>query len=193
MTDDARSSDVGRQITALTEIVGALATTVSELRDRVKHLDKANKSRERDTSDSHEPAAWVWFSPPAAAEDNPDTTDDPQTTVGNFVTWYNITYVGIEGSRAKPIPGCWRQHPGLAMEIATLAYSWREANIGPSAKPRDAQYWHHQWRPGFIDRLNREWTHADCLDSEHRAAGAAQRPDRFTLAEKRLPVEEDNT
>ena len=193
MTDDARSSDVGRQITALTEIVGALATTVSELTDRVKHLDKANKSRERDTSDSHEPAAWVWFSPPAAAEDDPDPTDDPQTTVGNFVTWYNITYVGIEGSRAKPIPGCWRQHPGLAMEIATLAYSWREANIGPLAKPRDAQYWHHQWRPGFIDRLNREWTHADCLDSEHRAAGAAQRPDRFTLAEKKLPVEEDNT
>ena len=104
MTDDARSSDLGRQITALTEVVGALATTVSELRDRVKHLDKANKSREQnDTSDSHEPAAWVWFSPPAAAEDDPDTTDDPQTTVDNFVTWYNITYVGIEGSRAQPI------------------------------------------------------------------------------------------
>lgn len=185
MTDDARSSDVDRQITALTEIVGALATTVSELRDRVKHLDKANKSREQDdTSDSHEPAAWVWFSPPAAAEDDPDTTDDPQLTVDNFVAWYNVTYVGIEGSRAQPIPDCWQQHPGLAMEVATLAYSWRAANIGASASPREAQYWHHQWRPGFTDRLTREWVHADCGDSEHRAAGADERPDRFTLAEQ---------
>ncbi|MGH3784651.1 MAG: hypothetical protein ACRDR6_23565 [Pseudonocardiaceae bacterium] len=194
MTDDARSIDIDRQITALTEIVGALATTVSQLSDRVEQLNKANRSRDQgDSSGSHEPAAWVWFSPPAAAEDDPDTTDDPQTTVGNFVTWYNITYVGIEGSRAKPIPDCWRQHPGLAMEVATLAYIWREANIGPSAKPRDAQYWHHQWRPGFTDRLTREWTHADCLDSQHRAAGAAQRPDRFTLAEEKPPAEEDNT
>ncbi|MCA1694773.1 MAG: hypothetical protein LC749_08595, partial [Actinobacteria bacterium] len=32
--------------------------------------------------------------------------------------------------------------------------------------------------------LTREWTHADSLDSEHRAAGAAEHPDRFTLAEK---------
>ena len=193
MTDDARRIDIDHQITALTEILGALAATVSQLSARVDQLDKANRSRGQDTTgDGHEPATWVWFSPPTGTEDDPAATD-PRITVESFVAWYNTTYVGVEGSRAKPIPGCWRQHPGLAMEIATLAYSWREANIGPSAKPRDAQYWHHQWRPGFTDRLNREWTHADCLDSEHRAAGAAQRPDRFTLAEKRLPVEEDNT
>jgi hypothetical protein len=75
----------------------------------------------------------VWFTPPAAAEDDPDTDDDPRITVNSFVAWYNVTYIGVEGSRAKPIPDCWRQHPGLAMEVANLAYSWRTANLGHSA------------------------------------------------------------
>jgi hypothetical protein len=174
------SSDRDRQITALTEIVGALATTVAQLNDRIEHLDKANRSRgQSDTNNSHEPADWVWFTPPAAAEDEPETLEDPPFTVGNFVTWYNITYVGVEGSRTTRIPSCWRQHPGLAMEIATLAYSWRAANIGPSASPREAQYWHHQWRPGFTDRLTRQWAHTDCVDGEHRPAGAIGRTNRF--------------
>jgi hypothetical protein len=190
VTDEARGIDVDRQITALTEIVGALAATVSQLRDRVDQLDKANRSRgQEDTSDGHEPAAWVWFSPPTGAEDDPAATD-PRITVESFVAWYNTTYVGVDGSRATSIPGCWRQHPGLAMEIASLAYSWRAANIGPSAQPRDAQYWHHQSRPGFTDRLNREWVHADCIDSQHRATGADERPDRFTLAEQQRPAQE---
>lgn len=178
MTDDARGSDLDRQITALTEIVGALATTVSQLSDRVEHLAKANRSSNQDKHpDDRGPAAWVWFTPPAAAE------DDPRITVDNFVAWYNVTYVGIEGSRAKPIPDCWHQHPGLAMEVANLAYSWQAANIGEGS-PREAQYWHHQWRPGFADRLAREWAHADCIDGDHRPAGAAERPDRFTIVKQ---------
>ena len=186
MTDDARGSDLDRQITALTEIVGALATTVSQLNARVDRLTRANRSNGQgdkgdgndEEQDNHDPAAWVWFTPPAAAE------DDPRITVDNFVAWYNVTYVGVEGSRAKPIPDCWRQHPGLTMEVANLAYSWRAANIGQAASPREAQYWHHQSRPGFTDRLTREWVHTDCVDGEHRAAGVDERADRFTPAEQ---------
>lgn len=178
MTDDAGSGDLDPQITALTEIVGGLATTVSQLSDRVEHLYRANRSSgHSEQQDDRSPAAWVWFTPPTATE------DDPRITVDNFVAWYNVTYVGIEGSRAKPIPDCWRQHPGLAMEVANLAYSWRAANIG-EASPREAQYWHHQWRPGFADRLTREWVHIDCVDGEHRTNGAAERPNRFTQAEQ---------
>jgi hypothetical protein len=185
VTDDAQRIDLDRQITALTEIIGALATTLAQLSDRVDHLAKANRSRDQsDTNDSHEPAAWVWLNPPPAADDDTDTTNNPRFTVDNFVAWYNITYVGIEGSRAKPIPDCWRQHPGLAMEIANLAYSWQAANIGPSVSAREAQCWHHQWRPGFTDRLTREWVHTDCLDGEHRPGGATGRPDRFTLTRR---------
>lgn len=192
MTADASASDLDGQITALTEIVGALATTVSQLNTRVDSLTRANRpSGQGDRGDSHDeeqdnhdPAAWVWFTPPAAAEDEPDADDDPRITVDNFVSWYNVTYVGVEGSRAKPIPDCWRQHPGLAMEVANLAYSWRAANIGAAASTREAQYWHHQARPGFADRLTREWAHTDCVDGEHRAAGADERPDRFAQAEQ---------
>ncbi len=79
------------------------------------------------------------------------------------------------------------------MEIANLTYSWRAANIGQAASPREAQYWHHQTRPGFTDRLTREWVHADCIDSEHRVAGAAERPDRFTVAEQKPPGGEDGS
>jgi hypothetical protein len=191
VTEDTRDSDVDRQITALTEIIDALATTVSQLSDRVTHLDNTTRSRGHGaTGEGHEPAAWVWLNPPAAAEDDSETTD-PRVTVERFVTWYNITYVGVEGSRARPIPDCWRDHPGLAMEIATLAHNWRAANIGPSASPREAQYWHHQWRPGLTDRLTREWVHTDCLDGEHRATGATERADRFTLAEREPSGHED--
>lgn len=60
------------------------------------------------------------------------------------------------------------------------AYSWRAAKIGRAASPREAQYWHHHWRPGFTDRLTRDWIHAGCLDGDHRATGADPRTDRFT-------------
>ncbi|HEX2289387.1 MAG TPA: hypothetical protein VHH53_04150 [Pseudonocardiaceae bacterium] len=196
MTADTSANDLDCQITALTEIVGALAATVSQLNARVDRLTSANRPGDRgdrgdghdEEPENHDPAAWVWFTPPAAAEEDPDIDGDPRITVDNFVTWYNVTYVGVEGSRAKPIPDCWRQHPGLAMEVANLAYSWRAANMGQPANVREAQYWHHQTRPGFTDRLAREWAHTECLDGEHRAAGAHERPDQFTLAEQLHPV-----
>ena len=188
----ADAGDLDGQINALTEIVGALAATVSQLNTRVDRLTRANQPSGRrgrdeghdEEQENHDPVVWVWFTPPTGAE------DDPRIAVDNFVAWYNMTYVGIEGSRAKPIPDCWRQHPGLAMEVANLAYSWRAANLGETASPREAQYWHHQARPGFTDRLTREWAHTECLDGEHRAAGAHERPDQFTLAEQLRPVED---
>jgi hypothetical protein len=94
------------------------------------------------------------------------------------VVWFNATFVGVDGGRAKAIPECWRRHPGLAMEVAALAYSWRDANLGPTAASRDAQYRLHQWRPGFADRL-RDWVHSDCLDCDHQSAGAPPQRNRF--------------
>lgn len=171
--ENSPGNDLDRQIKALTEIVGALASRVSQLDARVDKPAPAKRSDGQDDEpDSERPAAWVWFTPPEVTENHPDT-------VHNFVTWYNATYVGLDGSRAKPIPSCWWQHPGLAMEVATLAHSWRAANIGPSANPREAQSWHHQWRPGFTERLAREWAHPDCIDGEHRTVGAPERADRF--------------
>lgn len=180
-TDDDRDA----QIKTLIEIIGALAQNVRRLDAKVNQL---TGKRADETGDEEEnpsaPAAWVWFTPPAAAEDHPGQEQDPRFTVENFVAWYNLTFVGISGSRARAIPPCWRKHPGLAMEVAALAYTWRAANVGPDASIRDAQYWLHQWRPGFSDRLSREWIHPDCLDGDHRDDGPTPRADRFDLAEQ---------
>jgi hypothetical protein len=153
--------DVDQQIRVLTDIIDTLARALSRLSGRVDRL--AARSPDATDEEGDEPAAWVWLSPPTA------DTDDPQVVVDNFVAFYNLAYVGIEGSRATPIPPCWRQHPGLTMEVANLAYTWRASNLGASANVRDAQQWHHQWRPAFAERLVREWVHTDCLDGDHRS------------------------
>ncbi|WP_309111964.1 hypothetical protein [Saccharothrix sp.] len=166
------------QIAALTEIVGALARTLRRVEAKVNQ--QAGMPVDDDTA---EPAAWVWFTPPAAAEDDPASDEDPQATIDNFVAWYNVTFVGIDGGRSRPIPPCWRLHPALSMEIAALAHTWRAANIGPRANERDAQFWLHQWRPGFSDRLVRDWVHPDCFDGSHRDEGPPPRANRFELAD----------
>lgn len=162
------------QIAALIELVGTLARNLRRMEGRLAKLTRGAAGN----GDRAALAAWVWFHPPAASEDQSEAAQDPRVTVENFVTWFNATFVGVDGGQAKAIPACWAQHPGLAMEVACLAYSWRDANIGPSASSRDAQYWLHQWRPGFADRL-RDWAHVDCLEGEHRSAGAPTRPNRF--------------
>ncbi|WNV83156.1 hypothetical protein [Umezawaea sp. Da 62-37] len=179
-TTGAGGADRDAQIRSLTEIVGMFAQTLRRMERRVNQLTK--KPAADTEKDLSEPAAWVWFTPPAAAENDPDGGEDPRFTVENFVGWYNVTFVGVDGSRARSIPPCWRSHPGVAMEVAALAYSWRAANIGPEANSRDAQAWLHQWRPGFSDRLTRDWVRPDCLDGDHRDDGSTSRADRFTLA-----------
>lgn len=153
----AEGRDVDRQICAMIEVVGTVASAVSRLSGRVDRLAAESQQRTGD-----EPAPWISAAPEAA----PD--DDPRTVVACFVAFYNQTFVGVDGGRAKPIPPCWREHPGLAADIAALAYGWRSANIGPAANIRESQYWLHQWRPGFVDRMVRDWLPADCVDGMHR-------------------------
>jgi hypothetical protein len=191
----ADTSKRDQQIAALIDIIGNLAKQLTLVEGRVNRLTKTVNERDgKPTTDNQDdpakPAAWVWFTPPAGAEDQPDSEQDPRVTVDKFVAWYNLTFVGIEGSRSTPIPHCWQQHPGLAMEVAALADNWRAANVGPTANIRDAQYWLHQWRPGFAERLTRDWTHADCLDGDHRDGGPPPRTDRFTLAEQHTAATE---
>ncbi|GAA2678804.1 MULTISPECIES: hypothetical protein [Actinosynnema] len=181
----ADDKDRDAQIRTLTEIIATLAQSQRRLENKVAQLAKKSSADGRAAEeDPSEPAAWVWFTPPMAAEDNPDDQKDPRFTVTNFVAWYNRTFVGVDGSRARPIPPCWASHPALAIEVATLAYSWRAANIGPAANERDGQTWLHQWRPGFSDRLTRDWVRPDCLDGDHRNEGSPPRTDRFELAEQ---------
>ncbi|MEU7477087.1 hypothetical protein AB0A63_13960 [Lentzea sp. NPDC042327] len=176
------AGDRDAQITTLINLAETLKRKLARLELKLNELAaRIPAETQTEEEDPAAPAAWVWFIPPAAAENDPGGDEDPRFTVGNFVAWYNVTFVGVDGGRARPIPPCWPQHPGLAMEIAALAYTWRAANIGPAATERDAQQWLHQWRPGFADRLARDWVHPDCLDSDHRDEQAV-RANRFELA-----------
>ena len=63
--------------------------------------------------------------------------------LADFVDYYNGTYAGL-GGRAKSIPACWYEHPGLVAEVAVLAYAWRATNLGSGVNIRDAGHWLHQ-------------------------------------------------
>lgn len=162
-SEEAVIPDVDRQIRALTEIIGSLAEAMSRLSARVDRL--AMDTRSGSDTSGDEVAPWVWTHPEAPA-------DDPEAFAKAFVAFYNRTYVGVDGGRARPIPPCWKDHPGLVSEVATLAYAWRAANLGITANVRDAQYWLHQWRPAFTDRMARDWLPADCLDGHHEPSAA---------------------
>ncbi|RSN60519.1 hypothetical protein DMH01_14525 [Amycolatopsis sp. WAC 04182] len=168
-----------QQIAILRAAIGDLRREVAQQHDLAKDLalqlqrlvadDEADPDQRK-----NRPAPWVPFDPPASG------ARDPLVGIALFVEYYNTTYVGLPGSRAVAIPDCWLNHPGLLAEIATLAYFWRAANTGPRANVKDAQYWHHTFRPGFAARLSSEWTHAHCRASSHKDAGAPARPDRYS-------------
>jgi hypothetical protein len=104
------------------------------------------------------------------------------------VDWFNTIYVevGAKGINGH-IPACWRDHPAVVAEVATLAAAWRAAFLAPEASARDAQYWHHTWRHGFAKRLQ-AWLGDECRRDRHEPGTAAPRtdigadpkPDRWT-------------
>ncbi|GGM76485.1 hypothetical protein GCM10012275_54080 [Longimycelium tulufanense] len=152
--------------------VAVLRHEVDELRAALQEL-LTEEQRRRD-----EPAPWCWFAPP-------DDAEDPREALAHWVAFYNATYVGsLDGAARHRIPSCWRDHPGLAAEIATLAAYWRHSFVGAGAHPGNAQYWHDRYRPGFTDRIP-DYVHRTCLDGDHQPVGAPARPDRWTEAETR--------
>ncbi|OXM43431.1 hypothetical protein [Amycolatopsis alba] len=181
--DLAEEDTLEQQITALQAAVGYLKRQVAQQHDLAKdlaiQLQKLVAEDEVDPDQrKNRPAPWVPFDPPGTV--HPAGARDPLVGIALFVDFYNSTYVGLPGSRAIAIPDCWLSHPGLVAEIATLAYFWRAANTGPRANVKEAQYWHHTFRPGFAARLAGEWTHAHCRANSHKDAGAPARPDRYT-------------
>jgi len=169
-----------------------LADEVAALRDHVAYLtERLDQLEAEDRQAAGAPAPWVVYTPPAAAGKPPHEDETPEFTVVNFVAWYNLTYTGLAGSRSRPIPDCWPQHPGLASEIATLAYAWHDAFTGRSAHPHKAQLWHHHDRTGFTDRLITQWTHPHCHDGNHKSAGAPSRPHRYRATEPTAEKEGD--
>src|SRR6266567_1957064 len=147
--------DRDQQIQALLEIVGKVAGDQRRLEGHLNRLTKLLRERDRtpegeNEPDPNAPAPWVWYSPAAPDDPAENAEEDPRVFVVNFVAAYNTMFAGIEGGRAKPIPGCWEEHPGLAMEVASLAYSWRAANTGPAARVRDNNADATGWSPAVM-------------------------------------------
>jgi hypothetical protein len=191
MTDNedipTRPPERGRSRTELDAMTEAMWQEITHLRAQVARLQKTlAKLVSANDSDSVLPP-WLPFPPPRAAEDPDHRAETPLFTLAHFVRYYNETYVGRAGSRAIAIPDCWLDHPALVAEIATLTYTWRAAHLGTNANIKDAQHWHHQWRPGFAERLAAEWVHAQCLTDTHKPTGAEPRPDRFFAARRKSP------
>ena len=102
------------------------------------------------------PAAWCYHDPPPMKEVD---------ILPTWVAWWNLRYAPLEHN--KRIPYCWPEHPGLAAEIATLAFTWQKAFNDVKANSDAAQMWHDRWLPGFLQRL-RTWVPTDCFDGTHK-------------------------
>lgn len=104
VNEEVPGAALDAQISALPQIVQALAATVGELQARIEMSEAQDAAAD--------PAAWVWFAPPAA-------DGDPRTTVGTCAEWSNATYVGTEGGRRSRFRGAggttpvwqWRSPP----------------------------------------------------------------------------------
>jgi hypothetical protein len=178
---DGQEEPEPRSLDELNEVVVGLETMAKTLRRQVEQLTETLAELTDEPESDPRMARWLTFLPPEATEDKEHRGETPLFTIAHFVQYYNQTYVGNPGTRAVAIPDCWLDHPGLVAEIATLAYTWREAYLGKKATARDAQYWHDHWRPGFAERMVTEWVHQRCRSDGHKTAGAPARPDRFTL------------
>ena len=163
--DEQRGSEP-RSLDELDEVVAGLETVAKGLGQQIEQVSEKLAELNDEPESDPRLARWLMFLPPDAAEDKQHRGETPLFTVAHFVQYYNDTYVG---------------NPGLVAELATLAYTWREAHLGKKATARDAQYWHDHWRPGFAERMATEWVHQRCRSDGHKTAGAPARPDRFTL------------
>ncbi len=170
-----------RSLDELNEAVAGLETVAKVLQRQIEQLTEKIAELTDEPETDPRLARWLTFRPPEAAEDKLHRGETPLFTLAHFVQYYNDTYVGNPGTRAIAIPDCWLEHPGLVAELATLAYTWREAHLGKKATARDAQYWHDHWRPGFAERMATEWVHQRCRSDGHKTAGAPARLDRFIL------------
>ncbi|WIX85801.1 hypothetical protein [Amycolatopsis sp. DG1A-15b] len=179
-----------RSLDELDEVVAGLETLAKALGRQIEQVSEELAELTEEPETDPRLARWLMFLPPAAAEDTEHRGETPLFTIAHFVQYYNETYVGNPGTRAVAIPDCWLDHPGLVAELATLAYTWREAHLGKNATARDAQYWHDHWRAGFAERMATEWVHQRCRSDGHKTAGAPARPDRFTLEHRERQARE---
>jgi len=80
------------------------------------------------------------------------------------------------------IPPCWRQHAGLAWELAVQVWLWYQSYMDPKATPAAAAELHGRHLPGFRTRLAR------LLGRDPNDCRANQHPSKWRKADEQLSV-----
>lgn len=83
-----------------------------------------------------------------------------------YVSTYNHVHAITEN---ELVPPCWRQHPGLATELAVQVWLWYFAHLDPNTSPAIAGDYYGRHLPGFRSRLDRLLgvSPGECRRGEH--------------------------
>jgi hypothetical protein len=99
-----------------------------------------------DGKDAPRRAPWVWSL----------LNDNERAALARMIDVYAVTYNAVHAvTEDELIPPCWRQHAGLAHELAVQLWLWYWANIDPKATPAAAGDYLGRHLPGFRSRVDR--------------------------------------
>lgn len=111
--------------------------------DRAHYDDVLQLARRMDDRDPGTPP-WAW----------PNLTTQQaelmEVTLDGFVEQYNQTFVT---SLEEVIPGCWQQHPALAVELLVQFWSWWACHLNPKATVHMVDDYYERTLPMFQSRL----------------------------------------
>lgn len=116
-----------------------------------------------------------------------------EVVVAQFVESYNEVHATAP---RHLIPPCWPHHPGLAVELAALAWTWYAAHVDPAATAHQVAEYYERYLPGFRNRMNdmlgrspmecRQGNHPDSWRSEVRPYLPSSNPRASSTDERPL-------
>ena len=111
--------------------------------DQAHYDDVLQLARRLDDRDPRTPP-WAW---PNLAAEQAELTE---VALDGFVEQYNQTFVI---ALDEIIPGCWRQHPALAVELLVQFWSWWACHPNPKATVHMVDDYYERTLPMFQSRL----------------------------------------
>lgn len=157
--DEEVLTELGREIFQQREVIATLQKQMGDLRGVLEKIVARRRS-------DGEQAPWLYHQPPAGI-------DEDGIDLDSWVTWANSIYprdVADDGEWI--VPPCWRDHPGLAAQVSTLAWSWQRAFVDAAATAEAGESWHSTILRQFIDR-RQSWCSSVCL-KQGRGCGQNQ-------------------
>ena len=84
-----------------------------------------------------------------------------------WLEWANATFLPARTpSRSRPVPDCWRNHPGVVEELLALHAAWVAAYT--TTDPNDTMIaWHDRWVEPCMTRVYSTYALSSCLETGH--------------------------